>query len=256
MNDVANVSLAIGASPVMSHAREEVEDMVALAKPYGALVLNPGTLDSHQIEAMILAGKKANRLGIPVMLDPVGAGATPFRTAANHRLLGEIKVDILKGNSGEIGALAGEKVVVKGVDSIAGTPQPERVVVDLARKYGLVVAMTGKQDYITDGKTLYEVWNGHPAVGQTLTGTGCMVTALVAAFVSVCPEDKAFACSAALTCFGVAAELALFPDGGTPTAGTPRVGGPGSFKAELMDCLFNLNEVQLAKLACVRSHVV
>src|SRR5436853_6939450 len=116
MNDTANITLAIGASPVMAHAREEVEEMVKFA---GALVLNIGTLTPEQIEAMLLAGKRANELGIPIVLDPVGAGATNLRTQSALRLLGELNITVVRGNASEVGTLVGAAAETRGVDSIS-----------------------------------------------------------------------------------------------------------------------------------------
>ncbi len=148
MNDTANATLALGASPVMCHAKEEVAEMVAMA---GALVLNPGTLYPELVDAMIIAGKRANEKGVPIVYDPVGVGATAYRNQTADRILKDIHLDVVRGNSGEIGALAGAGGVVKGVDSVQGVADPVAVSRDLARRRSTVVAITGKRDMISDG---------------------------------------------------------------------------------------------------------
>jgi hydroxyethylthiazole kinase len=230
MNDTANVTLLIGASPVMAHAIEEVEEMVSLA---GALVLNPGTLQSDWIEAMILAGRCARERGIPVVLDPVGAGATTFRTRTNQRLLEEVRPTIVRGNAGEIGALSGVGGEVRGVDSVVGLSEPEQAVRHVARQWGGVVAITGVRDLVSDGERLLAVDNGHEWL-TTLTGTGCMATAIVGAFAAAEP-DPLLAAAAGLAGFGLAAERAA-----------RETTGPGSFKTAIFDELYGLSPDRLA----------
>jgi hydroxyethylthiazole kinase len=229
MNDTANLTLALGALPVMAHAREEVAEMVSMA---GALVLNPGTLSPEWVEAMLIAGRKANELGIPIVLDPVGAGATQLRTESNLHLLEELEVAVLRGNPGEIGALAGIEGKVKGVESIGELEDPLEVARRTATRFRTTVAITGKRDLISDGKRAMAVENGD-AMLKTITGTGCMATTAIAAFAAV-EEDRLLAAAAGLACFGLAAELAA-------------VGakGPGSFKAALFDSLHNLTAEQV-----------
>lgn len=229
MNDTANVTLHVGALPVMAHAKEEVADMVSMA---GALVLNPGTLTPQWVEAMIIAGRKANRLGIPIVLDPVGAGATPLRTESNLRLLKELKIAIVRGNSGEIGALTGLGGVVKGVESVVEVEDPIAVAKALAKKYRLTVAITGARDIISDGERVMAVDNGHPML-KTITGTGCMATTMIAAFAAV-EDDYLLAATGGLVSFGLAAEIAA-----------SQAQGPGSFKVALFDALYNLSAKQV-----------
>jgi hydroxyethylthiazole kinase len=229
MNDTANVTLHVGALPVMAHAREEVAEMVAAA---GALVLNPGTLTPEWVEAMLIAGRRANELGIPVVLDPVGAGATTLRTQANQRLLRQLKIAVLRGNSGEVGALAGMGGVVKGVESVVDVADPIKVARTFARQQGIVVAITGKQDVISDGERVVLVDNGDPWL-KTITGTGCMSTTMIAAFCAV-EQDHLLAASGGLIAFGLAAELAA-----------PQAKGPASFKAALFDALYDLTAEQI-----------
>ncbi|AGL02595.1 hydroxyethylthiazole kinase [Desulfoscipio gibsoniae] len=167
MNDTANILLHIGASPVMAHAQEEVEEMVALS---GALVLNIGTLTPELVKSMIYAGKKANQLGIPVVLDPVGAGATSLRTQSSLRILNDINVTILRGNAAEIAILGGLDATVKGVDAAGVSAGSAEVAQLVAEKFGLIVAITGKIDAVSDGKRSILIENGHQMMGG-LTGT-------------------------------------------------------------------------------------
>lgn len=229
MNITANITLLVGASPVMAHTREEVVDMVGLA---GALVLNPGTLEPAWVEAMMMAGKRAGELGIPVVLDPVGAGATPYRTETNLKFLEELDLSIIRGNSGEIGALSGAGGTVVGVDSIEGVADPAEVTSAAARSWGNVVAITGERDIISNGETAVAVDNGHRWL-TSVTGTGCMATTMIASFAAV-EEDHLVAAAAALACYGLAAEI-----------GAGEAGGPGTFQAAMFDALYNMTPERL-----------
>jgi len=231
MNDTANVTLHVGALPVMAHAKEEVADMVNLA---GALVLNPGTLTPEWIEAMLIAGRRANERGVPIVLDPVGAGATPLRTESNLHLLNELRIAVLRGNAGEVGALAGAGGEVKGVESVRGLDDPIAVAASLARQRQTVVAITGKRDILSDGQRVLAVDNGHQWL-TTNTGTGCMATTMIAAFCAV-ERDYLVAAAAGLACFGLAAEQAA-----------ECASGPASFKVALFDHLYNLTPERLAE---------
>ena len=201
-NLTANVTLAIGALPVMAPAIEESGQMVTAA---GALVLNIGTLDPAQIESMIVAGKSANGRSVPIVLDPVGAGATNLRTEASHRLLRELKIAIVRGNAGEVGVVAGAGGEVLGVESVGATGDVAGLAKLTASRFGLVAAITGKRDVISDGKRLGYVDNGH-ALLRSVTGTGCSATTAVACFAAVEP-DRVLAATAGLTCIGIAAEI-------------------------------------------------
>jgi len=231
MNDSANIILAIGGLPVMAHAQAEVREMVRVA---GALVLNIGTLTSEQIDSMIAAGEEANNLKKPVVLDPVGAGATHLRTESALRLQERIKIDIVRGNHAEVSILAGLKGSIKGVESVGSGKNAVEVARSLARKHNQVVIITGKQDIVTDGKTVIEINNGSPMLG-TITATGCMVTSLIATFAAVC-DDYIMASTGALVCFGLAGERAAV-----------KAQGPGSFKVNLFDEVYNLNEKIICK---------
>ena len=226
MNDTANITLAIGAAPVMAHALEEVEEMVKLAR---ALVLNIGTLTPEQIEAMVRAGKRANELGIPIVLDPVGAGATSLRTQSALRLLRELDISVIRGNASEVGTLVGVAAETRGVDSISLTGDREAVASRAAREFGCTAAITGARDVITDGERLARVDNGHPLLAA-ITGSGCMATTLVAAFLAV-EADAWLATTAALVAMGLAGEMAA-----------PRASGPGTFRSHLLDAVAVLDE--------------
>lgn len=226
MNDTANITLAIGASPVMAHALEEVEEMVKLAR---VLLLNIGTLTPAQIEAMLRAGKQANELGIPIVLDPVGAGATSLRTQSALRLLRELRISVIRGNASEVGTLVGVAAETRGVDSISLSEDREVVAQRAAREFACTVAITGASDIIADGERLARVDNGHPLLA-TITGSGCMSTTLVAAFHAIEP-DAWLATTAALVAMGVAGEIAA-----------PKAGGPGTFRSHLLDAVASLDE--------------
>jgi hydroxyethylthiazole kinase len=230
MNETANATLALGALPVMAHACEEVEEMVALA---GALVLNIGTLSPHWIDAMLLAGKAANELGVPVVLDPVGAGATRFRTETARRLLDEVKVAVLRGNQGEVATLVGVNAEVRGVESIAAAGEPADLARVAARNLGLVASVTGPIDHVSDGDRVLAVGNGHELLAA-VTGTGCMSSAITGCFLAVARDRPLEAAAGALAAFGVAAEDAA-------------VGakGPGSFHVGLYDALAALEPESL-----------
>jgi len=226
MNETANATLALGALPVMAHAREEVEEMVGLA---GALVLNIGTLSEHWVEAMLLAGKAAGARGIPIVLDPVGAGATRYRTDVSRRLLEELEVTVLRGNAGEIATLVGAEAEVRGVESIDVGADPADLAHEAARQLGVVAAVTGPVDHVSDGERGFAVANGD-ALLAAVTGTGCMSTAITGCFVAGRPDAPLAAAVEALAAFGVAAEDAA-----------REARGPGSFHAALYDALAALD---------------
>ncbi len=235
MNDTANATLALGALPVMAHAREEVAEMVGAA---GSLLLNPGTLAPEWVEAMLLAGRRANELDVPIVYDPVGVGATAYRNATAERLLGELTIAVIRGNSGEIGALAGAGGLVKGVESVEGVADPIAVASGLAKERGTVVAITGKRDILSDGHRTLGVDNGD-AMLTTITGSGCMSTTAIAIFCAV-ERDYLTAAAAALACYGLAAEVAA-----------RGAAGPGSFRASLLDALYRLTPAEVASGARV-----
>jgi hydroxyethylthiazole kinase len=226
MNETANATLALGALPVMAHAREEVEEMVGLAS---ALVLNIGTLSERWIEAMLLAGCAASTRGIPVVLDPVGAGATAYRTDTARRILDEVDVTVLRGNAGEVATLVGAEAEVRGVESITAGLAPAELAREAGRKLGLVASVTGPVDHVSNGERTLTVANGHPLLA-TVTGTGCISSALTGCFLAAKPDAPLEAAAEALAALGVAAEDAA--------AGAA---GPGTFHARLYDALAALD---------------
>ncbi len=235
MNETANAVLALGALPVMAHAREEVEEMVGLA---GALVLNIGTLEPAWVDSMLLAGRAANERGVPVVLDPVGAGATTYRTETAKRLLDELDVTVLRGNPGEVATLVGVAAEVRGVESIGAGGDPAELAREAARTLGLVASVTGPTDHVSDGDRVVVITNGHELLAS-ITGTGCMSTALTGCFLAA--KDEALEAAAeALVAFGVAGEDAA--------AGAA---GPGSFHARLYDALAALDAATLTERAQV-----
>jgi hydroxyethylthiazole kinase len=225
MNETANATLALGALPVMAHAREEVEEMVGLA---GALVLNIGTLSPHWVEAMLAAGKAANAAGVPVVLDPVGAGATRYRTDTARRLLEQVDVAVLRGNQGEVATLVGVEAEVRGVESMGAGGEPAELARAAARKLGLVASVTGPVDHVSDGERVLAVANGHELLAS-VTGTGCMSSAITGCFLAA-KQDRFEAAAEALAAFGVAAEDAA-----------REAKGPGSFHVGLYDALAALD---------------
>lgn len=228
-NTTANALLAVGASPVMAHAIDEVADMVGIAS---SLVLNIGTLEPSLIEAMIAAGQAANAKKIPVILDPVGAGATPLRTNSVIRIMDKVNVSILRGNASEISIIGGYGGTVKGVDSAGIHDDLDKKAYKIAQQFHTVIAITGQTDYISDGTRLARVHNGHQLL-TAVTGTGCIASALTGAFATV-QNDYFMAAAAALGCYGVAAEMAA-----------KNAAGPGSFQVALFDSLYNLEEKDL-----------
>lgn len=224
MNNTANALLSIGASPVMAHAINEVVDMVAIAS---SLVINMGTLSDPWVDAMILAGKAACKKGIPIVFDPVGAGATPYRTAVAHRILSECSPSVIRGNASEIMCLANEQATTKGVDStnasIAALDAGRR----LASEAKSVVVISGGIDYITDGTIAYTVGNGSPLMTK-VTGMGCTASAITGAFVAVNPNPL-LAATNAMTTMGVVGELAAI-----------KSSGPASMQMAFIDGLCNI----------------
>ena len=226
MNETANATLALGALPVMAHAREEVEDMVGLAS---ALVLNIGTLSPAWVEAMLLAGRAANASAIPVVLDPVGAGATRYRTDTARRILDEVDVTVLRGNQGEVATLVGVAAEVRGVESIGIGGEPAELAREAARRLGLVASVTGPVDHVSDGRQVLAVANGHELLAA-VTGTGCMSSAVTGCFLAAKRDEPLEAAAEALAAFGVAAEDAARD-----------AKGPGTFHANLYDALAALD---------------
>ena len=238
--ECANITRAFGALPVMAHAREESPDMVSIAS---ALVLNIGTLTMDLIESMITAGKQANKLSIPVVLDAVGVGATKLRDEKAFEILDNVDVTIIKGNASEIARLAGEQVVTKGVEATQIEADIESLAGDLARQRSATVVVTGREDVVTDGERVYVVKNGHEMMGAVV-GTGCMAASVIGAFTAV-ENDYAFAAASALACYGIAGERA---------AAFSR--GPGSFKMNLYDEVYNLDRENIERMINIEKRQV
>lgn len=227
----ANGLLALGASPVMADAPEEAGEMAAAAS---CTVLNIGTLHRESLEAMEMAGKAANGAGNPVVLDPVGAGATRFRRDAVSRLLGAVDVTLIRCNAGELAALAGVDWKASGVDAGEGDMDTETVAAEVARRYGCVVAVTGETDVLTDGQRIARISGGHPVMSR-ITGSGCLLSAVCGAFLSAGKEDPFRS---------VAAALAFYKAAGERAAETSSL--PGSFLPAFIDRLALLGEEDFA----------
>ncbi|HIZ22823.1 MAG TPA: hydroxyethylthiazole kinase [Candidatus Blautia faecigallinarum] len=212
VNDVANVLLACGGSPIMSDDREEVEEITSLCS---GLNINIGTLNHRTIPSMILAGKRANQLGHPVVLDPVGAGASRLRTETALSLMGEIRFTAVRGNISEIKTLAMGSGSTKGVDAdVADAVTEENLdraaafLREFAKNTGCIAAATGAIDLVTDGAACYVIRNGRPEMGQ-VTGTGCQLSAVTAAYIAANPDNALEAAAAAVCLMGLAGEIAF-----------------------------------------------
>jgi len=225
MNETANATLAVGALPVMAHALQEVEEM---ARAASALVLNIGTLSDEWVEAMLVAGKAANRAGVPIVLDPVGAGATAYRTETAETLVRELSPAVVRGNAAEIATLAGQQAEIRGVEAVGAAAGPE-LAQQAARALGCVAAVTGAVDHVSDGNRTLAIANGHELMA-TVTGTGCMATAITGCFLGVRGDQPFEAAAEALVAFGVAGEDAA-----------KVASGPGSFHVALYDALYDLD---------------
>ena len=222
MNNSANALLAIGASPVMAHWTQEVEEMVSIA---GALVLNIGTIDENWLESMKKAGVAASHRGIPIILDPVGAGATSARTAASLELIEQCQPTVIRGNASEIMALVDAGVKSKGVDSSAQSTDALEAARKLAVKFDTIVVISGETDYITDGESVHTVEGGDEIMTK-VTGMGCTSTALVGAFAAVV-KDPLIAATAAMAVMSLAGERAA-----------ARSRGNGSMQVNFLDELY------------------
>lgn len=230
MNNTANALLALGASPAMVHSLDEVEDFVSISQ---ALVVNIGTLYSEQIAACKLATIKAHGIGIPWILDPVGAGATPYRRAAAGALA-RLQPSVIRGNGSEILTLAQQAGKGRGVDSLHGSETAVEAARILAVETGAVVAVTGAVDYATDGTQVIAIANGHPLMAR-VTGLGCSATAVIGAFLAV-ESDALAATVAGLVMFSVAGEIAA-----------EQARGPGSLQVALLDALYAMKQGDLTR---------
>jgi len=225
MNNTANALLALGASPVMAHAEEEVEEMVNIAS---ALVINIGTLSASWIRSMFKAAKQAAKRGIPVILDPVGAGATKYRTRTARELMESELPAVIRGNASEIMALSDDRSATKGVDSADLSDNAVPVAQKISARYNCVVCVSGATDYIVKDRQIIKVENGHPLMAR-VTGLGCTASVLCGAFAAV--EDAFTATVQAMIVMGVAGEIAA-----------EKAAGPGSMQMHFLDALYCLAE--------------
>ncbi|MFI3316387.1 MAG: hydroxyethylthiazole kinase [Rikenellaceae bacterium] len=231
MNFNANALLAIGASPVMAHAKEEMADMTAIAS---SLVLNIGTLDEQWVEGIFAAGCSMRALGRPIVFDPVGSGATPYRTAVCKRIIEECKPTIIRGNGSEIMSLIDADVLSKGVDSSVSSDLALEAAKALAKSSGAVVVISGVTDYVTDGERVETIANGSTMM-TAVTAMGCTATVVVAAFAAVC--DSAFdAALYAMALMGVAGEKAAAVSA-----------APATLQLNFLDTLYTLSGQELSQ---------
>lgn len=241
VNDCANIILAAGGSPSMAHDKREVEDSVAASR---ALVCNMGAIEDT--DAMILAGKEANRLGIPVVLDPVAVGGTQLRRDCAKRLLEEVSFTAIRGNASEIKYLAGQETLGSGVDvsqedavTVGSLMSTAELVKDLAKKTGSVIALSGETDIISDGNEVVLLKNGCATMSK-ITGSGCMVTSLIGAFCGAAGDDSMTAVCAAMAMMGIAGEAA---EKKRIEKGT----GNATFRTDLIDAVFNMTGDELTE---------
>lgn len=238
MNSSANILLAIGASPVMAHCQAEVEEMTSMA---GALVLNIGTIQEEWLESMIFAAKTANSVGIPVILDPVGAGATRLRTDAIKEIMANSSISVLRGNCSEVLSLGSADIKTRGVDSSLSLSDQT---VDAARQMAIdnkcVIAISGEEDCITDGSSVFHVSNGQPIMTR-VTGIGCGLSAVTAAFCAVADENLALATAAAFGFYGLCGDLAFKTSD-----------RPGSFEVAFIDHLYSTGNDEIEKHMKIR----
>ena len=246
VNDCANILLAIGASPIMADDLKEAADITSIAS---ALVINIGTLNERTIESMIASGKRANELNIPVVLDPVGAGASSFRNETTKRILEEIKISVLRGNMSEIKFIAGLECETKGVDASESdlksySDEGIRVAKSLAKRFNCTVAITGVCDIVSDGEKSVTIENGTKMLSN-VTGTGCMTTALVGGYLGACEtkEDLFIAAVSGIVSMGICGEIAEERAGSI---------GLGSFHMAIIDAVSNLDEEDLLKRSKIK----
>ena len=242
VNDVANVLLASGGSPIMSDEPEDVEDITTIC---GGLNINIGTLNQRTIEGMFRAGRKAADLGHTILLDPVGAGASKLRTETAVKLMDEIKFTVIRGNISEIKTLALGSGTTKGVDADVADAVTEenldsavRFVKDFAKKTGAVVAITGAIDLVSDAEKCFVIRNGRPEMGR-ITGTGCQLSGLTTAFVVANPDNKVEAAAAAVCTMGLAGEIGW--------SHMQEGDGNSTYRNRIIDAIYNMDGETLEK---------
>lgn len=241
-NDVANMLLSCGASPIMADAPEEAEEITAACC---GLNLNIGTLNSRRLDAMLLAGKKAKQLGHVVLFDPVGVGASRFRKEAAGQILQEVRPDIVRGNSSEIRALLEGSKALRGVDA-----DQENLVCDtnldqtvsglrrLSTQLSAVIVQTGAIDLVCDAKNCFVIRNGRPQM-RSITGTGCQLSGLVTAFAAVSPKEKLEAAAAAVCAMGLAGEIGW--------SHMEAADGNASYRSRIIDAMYHMDDGILDK---------
>jgi len=238
VNDCANITLGIGGSPIMADDPREAADITGIAS---SLVINMGTLNERTVPSMILAGKAANEKGIPVIFDPVGAGASAYRNETAAQILDKVSISVLRGNISEIRYIAGLSASTKGVDAAeddhTGLDETGQMAKRLAAKLDCTVAITGAVDVVSDGQRVICIENGHPMLSN-LTGTGCMCSSLMGAYCGAAPGRILEAVTAALLSMGIAGEMAYEAAGSI---------GNGSFRVSLLDTISHMSDQILAE---------
>lgn len=236
VNDCANILLACGGSPIMADDINEAEEITSIC---GGLTINIGTLNQNTIQSMFAAGKKANVLSHPVVLDPVGAGASKLRTQTAYQLLDRVKFTVIRGNISEIKTIALGSGTTKGVDADAADVITAATLdasvafaKSLAAKTGAVIAITGAIDIVADPEKAYCIFNGHPLMSG-ITGTGCQLSCLIAAYITANPENTLTATAAAVCAMGLCGEKAY--------ARMTSLDGNSSYRNYIIDAIFNLS---------------
>lgn len=242
VNDCANIVIACGASPIMADDKEEVAEITTICS---GLNINIGTLNSRTIASMLIAGKRANELNHPVVLDPVGAGASKLRTETAMQLLEEVKFSVIRGNISEIKTLASGSGTTKGVDADVADKVTEENLDDViafakafAKKTGAVIAITGAIDIVADSEKAYCIRNGHPMM-SSITGTGCQLSAMTAAFVTANPNQLLEATAAAVSAMGYAGEVAY--------SRLTEMDGNSTYRNYIIDAIYNMTPEMLEK---------
>ncbi|MCL1925143.1 MAG: hydroxyethylthiazole kinase [Defluviitaleaceae bacterium] len=233
INDQANITLGIGASPIMANNIKEAAEIAKISK---ALVLNIGTL--NDIDSMISAGISANEKGIPIILDPVGAGVSPYRNECLEKIISNLKLAVIRGNISEIKFIAGMSKGATGVDAsnedLKNINEAADIAKNLSEKLGSTIVITGEIDIVSNGEKTAKIKNGHPRMAN-ITGTGCMATSVIASFCSI-EKDYFEASLTAMLCMGICGELAAETSVGN-----------GSFKVKFQDAISNINYELLQK---------
>ncbi|NLL36999.1 MAG: hydroxyethylthiazole kinase [Fretibacterium sp.] len=242
VNDCANILIACGASPIMADDKDEVEDITTIC---AGLHINIGTLNRHSIASMLIAGKRANKLHHPVVLDPVGAGASKLRTDTAMQLLEDIDFTVIRGNISEIKTLAFGRGTTKGVDADVADKVTEENLDEIitfaktfAKKTGAVITVTGAIDVVSDGRSTYCIRNGHPMM-SSVSGTGCQLSAMVAAFITSNPNHALEAAAAAVSAMGLAGEIAH--------ERLSEMDGNVTYRNYIIDAIYNMTPEQLGK---------